>query len=46
MWRPLGAATGAVVTLMRFVWEITDFPYIGWLKITSASVGPIIDRPF
>jgi hypothetical protein len=24
----MGAATGAVVTLLRLVWEITDFPYM------------------
>ncbi len=40
-WAPLRVR---LVTLMRFVWEITDFPYTGWLKTITAPVGAIIDH--
>ncbi len=41
----MGAAAGAVVTLMRFVWEIADFPYIGQPQtITATPISAIIDH--
>jgi hypothetical protein len=32
-----------VAVLVRLVWEITDFPYIGRLKTVAASVA--VGRP-